>query len=346
MSKDTKNATVSTFVATPRNPDLSPVTVRVTHAEPQLTIQQHAKIEIEGYEGVRARLSHRYEKGVKIPALALYADGVEAIWGFRPQVKESWSTVDVPLDRDWEDEVKAQALAERDARFAEARAKIEADPSRQVHVAKSYGTGVYYHAWGGENLRNHPELRLEEDVRDYLNHLLQPDAARNEGAGKRLEFRARMEGGSYCNTTAGEILRIADEMRAEREQKEAEKREREAAVQEASQGCVILHFHAELMPHTQDLTGEILNRPAPQGGAFLLRERLEKDEWTRLKEAGAWFWSKDDLEEFDMFWSDAGWRYSLAAVEAAIELGYAVQIGDELPVTSTEQLRDLFTDQD
>jgi hypothetical protein len=44
----------------------------------------------------------------------------------------------------------------------------------------------------------------------------------------------------------------------------------------------------------------------------------------------------------DMFWSNGGWRYSLDALEAALELGYAVQVGDELPVTNVEDLHGVF----
>jgi hypothetical protein len=48
----------------------------------------------------------------------------------------------------------------------------------------------------------------------------------------------------------------------------------------------------------------------------------------------------------DMFWSDGGWRYSLDALEAALELGYAVQVGDDLPVTSVEDLHALFFEEE
>lgn len=98
----------------------------------------------------------------------------------------------------------------------------------------------------------------------------------------------------------------------------------------------------ESEPHDLDLTGTILNRPLPNNGAFLIRERLPRDVWNALKAAGAWYLSAEDLEDFDMFQSEPGWRYPIQALAALIGQGYALAIRGET-ITTEEQLQGLFT---
>jgi len=104
-----------------------------------------------------------------------------------------------------------------------------------------------------------------------------------------------------------------------------------------------LHVDVEMEPHNTDTTGVLLNRPAPQGGAFLVRERLPRADWDAAKAAGAWYWSRDDLEEFDMFESSPGWRYPLAAMEALIARSYSLLLRGA-QVTSIDALRAMFSE--
>ena len=98
----------------------------------------------------------------------------------------------------------------------------------------------------------------------------------------------------------------------------------------------------ESEPHDMDISTAILNRPLPNSGAFLIWERLPKEVWNHLKAAGAWYLSRDDLEEFDMFESEPGWRYPIQALATLIGQGYTLAIRGE-SISTEEQLRGLFT---
>jgi len=323
------------YTATPRTDSLDPVKVRVVGVR-QISISKKPKIELyrEGEKidletPGRAFLDVVDDAGGPTPVLRLTKSYVGQVFGLDED------DVSIVLDRGWKEEFKEYKEAVQRQKFESARGKIEDEPSADVKIDRSFGRSTYYHARGVE----------DEEVREYLNHLLST-LDEGVGVGEEFEYEPEWDGGGYCETTAGEILRRADEKkereRKEQERKEREKRKRQEAEEEAANGREILRFHCELQPHTKDLSDAVLNRPAPNGGAFLMHRRIPKDEWNELKEAGAWYWSKDDLEQMDMFWSNGGWRYSLDALEAALDLGYAVQVNDELPVTSVEDLHALF----
>jgi hypothetical protein len=98
----------------------------------------------------------------------------------------------------------------------------------------------------------------------------------------------------------------------------------------------------ESEPHAEDLSGVLLNRPAPQGGAFLISQRLPRALWEQMKRAGAWYYSHDDLEELDMFDSVPGWRYSLEALAVLLRAGYTLRVRG-VTVQTVEGLHELFT---
>ena len=106
-----------------------------------------------------------------------------------------------------------------------------------------------------------------------------------------------------------------------------------------------IRIYVEQEPRAKAIPeGVILNRPAPTGGSFLIDARLPREDWNAAKQAGANYLSADDLEDFDMFESTPGWRYSLAALEALVRRGYTLVIEDQ-NVATVEALRALYTDE-
>lgn len=76
---------------------------------------------------------------------------------------------------------------------------------------------------------------------------------------------------------------------------------------------------------------EPLNSPCGGLGRFFLAnasERpIENGIYTQLKNSNEmWFWSAQDLEEFDMFYSPAGYRLTAKAIEMLKQAGYTVEI--------------------
>lgn len=104
----------------------------------------------------------------------------------------------------------------------------------------------------------------------------------------------------------------------------------------AAQGREIILVECESRPHWEDLTDQMLNSPAPTGGSFLVHSRVEKGIWNRMKAAGAVYYSRETLEDFDMFHSEPGWRYSLAAISELFSAGFALRIGDEVFISASD----------
>lgn len=106
-----------------------------------------------------------------------------------------------------------------------------------------------------------------------------------------------------------------------------------------------IRVHVEFEPRPAPVpAGVLLNRPAPTGGAFLISQRLPREDWDAAKAAGAWYMDADELEEMDMFFSDPGWRYPLAALEALIARGYSLDLRDQT-IATVDALRAMFTDE-
>ncbi|HEX8185670.1 MAG TPA: hypothetical protein VF747_12985, partial [Blastocatellia bacterium] len=143
-------------------------------------------------------------------------------------------------------------------------------------------------------------------------------------------------------TVAISLAREREEI-AQREQQqhaEAARREQER-IKEAAQGRELILVECESAPHSKDLSGVILNSPAPQGGSFLIGRRLDRALWEKMKAAGAVYLNSETLEDFDMFGAEPGWRYSIGAVAELIKAGFAVRIGGEVCV-NVQQLHELF----
>lgn len=103
-----------------------------------------------------------------------------------------------------------------------------------------------------------------------------------------------------------------------------------------------IRVYIESKPHTESLDGVVLNRPAPQGGAFLINTRVPREVWDAMKQAGAWYLSQDDLDDFDMFEALPGWRYTLNALAVLVRAGYPLVVRGET-VTTEDALRAMFT---
>lgn len=100
----------------------------------------------------------------------------------------------------------------------------------------------------------------------------------------------------------------------------------------------------ESEPHAENIKNVLLNRPAPNGGSFLIGARIERPIWDKMKAAGAHHLSADDLEDFDMFGSEPGWRYGIAALRVLLASGYNLLVRGET-VTNAEQLDAMFTEE-
>lgn len=74
-----------------------------------------------------------------------------------------------------------------------------------------------------------------------------------------------------------------------------------------------IYFRCESAPHEEDLTGVLLNRPAPSGGAYLLSHRISNDLFARVKKF-AKYYNREFLEDCDMFFSEPGWRFTYDAI--------------------------------
>jgi hypothetical protein len=257
-----------TFTARPSSENLVPIEVRVTGVEghddrPILELYK------EG-ERIDFDIPYRVWLGTargdsSTPVLGLSKDAAAQVY---PELDSRDEPAYVKLDRDWKGEFEDYKQRHYEAEHREARAKVEADPGMEVEITSSYGHSTYYHARGVE----------DEQVREYLNDLLLPDASeKRSGVGHTFDLQPdRGRRGSSGSTTAGEILRRADEKKkTERKEREAE-RKRMKEIHEAAGEREILRFHCELAPHSDDLSGEILSRPAPQGGAFLMHRASRK----------------------------------------------------------------------
>lgn len=104
----------------------------------------------------------------------------------------------------------------------------------------------------------------------------------------------------------------------------------------------IVKVFVEVEPHAIDTKGMLLNRPAPNGGSFIINQRIDRNLWDQMKAAGATYLSADDLEDFDMFNSEPGWRYGMNAIKVLINAGQAIDLRGKI-VTTTEQLAEMFT---
>jgi hypothetical protein len=77
-----------------------------------------------------------------------------------------------------------------------------------------------------------------------------------------------------------------------------------------------IQVYCESKPHNRDLSNVILNRPASNGGSFLIPTAIPKNIVLKIKSANACrYLSAEDLEDFDMFYSAPGWRYTTEAIQ-------------------------------
>lgn len=65
------------------------------------------------------------------------------------------------------------------------------------------------------------------------------------------------------------------------------------------------------------------------GGSFTIDQRLPRGVWDKMKAAGAWYISREEIEDMDWFHLEPGWRYKMEAIMALIEDGYTVHMRGE-----------------
>lgn len=96
----------------------------------------------------------------------------------------------------------------------------------------------------------------------------------------------------------------------------------------------------ESMPSPPPPPGTILNSPCHSKGSFVIgwARPFESDDFKVLVKH-MWKYTSYDLEEFDMFYSDPGWRINLDGMEKAVQLGYDINInGKELAIDPSRPL--------
>ena len=117
---------------------------------------------------------------------------------------------------------------------------------------------------------------------------------------------------------------VADRDEELAEKQAAQELDRE---QQINNGLAPVTVSCESAPHEEDLSNVILNRPAPNLGAFLIHDRLPKSLFQLIKPFG-YYYSSDDLEEFDMFYSEPGWRFPLQALDVLLKKGVKLKMGN------------------
>jgi hypothetical protein len=86
-----------------------------------------------------------------------------------------------------------------------------------------------------------------------------------------------------------------------------------AKEKEANIEAGAVYFHCESAPHDEDLSGVVLNRPAPRSGLFTIEQRLSPELFARIKKFGT-YWDREWLDDCDMFYHEEGWRYGEEAI--------------------------------
>lgn len=101
------------------------------------------------------------------------------------------------------------------------------------------------------------------------------------------------------------LQRIAEPVLRRREQQR---------VRKANIANGAIYFKCESQQHDEDLTSIALTRPCPKDGIFVLTHEISKSDFNRIKRYGVYY-DAETLEDFDMFYSDPGWRFSAGAIE-------------------------------
>lgn len=109
-----------------------------------------------------------------------------------------------------------------------------------------------------------------------------------------------------------EDVNAADKEISDRKAK-AEAKENAKKIREENIANGAVYFSCESAPHNDDLSNVILTRPCPNEGTFTITHRIPSDLFARIRKFGTYY-SKDTLEEFDMFFSLPGWRFSSKAI--------------------------------
>jgi hypothetical protein len=307
-----------------------------------------AEVEIAG-ESVSGCLSRADERGQQVHTIAIIYDRLPA--AFRKAIPALKRGQMVNL------RIPAEAVGiVRAARSAAAEAKSAKENEKKARAREFAPVG--FHFTYGCDCANSASVRYPDDVPEQLwRYLDQSDANLilkhvrgdeiNAVAAETGATRTPADLGSYggWDFSAAGFERLREIARGREEAIQRKKAEHEAAVareaervKQLAQGREVIVVECESAPHSEDLSGAILNGPAPNGGSFLVGYRVERALWDRMKAAGAVYYGREALEDFDMFFAEPGWRYSLGAVAELIKAGFAVQIERKV-FTTVEGLR-------
>jgi hypothetical protein len=243
---------------------------------------------------------------------------------------------------------RAAVKAALDQKRAEETARAEAEAASVIPLGLHYDFGcdcedsvsirfeesvprLVQDAW--ERLNGDPAALVKKHLRGHEIRALAAELGAVETPSAPFSY------GGY-DFTGGQMMVVITRAREREEYEQLEKRQREQARQreqeritQAAQGREIIIVECESRPHKQDLSNAILNAPAPQGGSFLVGKRVDRALWERMKTAGAVYYDRETLEDFDMFDAEPGWRYDIAAIAELIAAGYAVRIDREVFIT-------------
>ena len=187
---------------------------------------------------------------------------------------------------------------------------------------------------------------LEDGLKYKMRRRMEEIILKHSGTSEIAAFRDKYEleqtesasfsYGSVIFTTesAGELWKLVSTRELEKINKKRDAEEKRLAeekrITKLAKGREIIEVDCESAPHTQDLSGVILNSPAPSSGSFLVNYRVERNVWSKMKTQGAVYYDRDTLEDFDMFYHEPGWRYSIGAVAELVDAGFAVKIEREI----------------
>src|SRR5271157_3418305 len=91
-----------------------------------------------------------------------------------------------------------------------------------------------------------------------------------------------------------------------------------------------LRVAVESLPSPPPAPGAVLNSPAQSNGSFVIgwARPFDGDDYRQVA-SHMWKYSRDDLEEFDMFEADPGWRIDADGLDIARSLGYEIFIDNK-----------------
>lgn len=219
------------------------------------------------------------------------------------------------------------------------------DRTEKVNAHKVESLSLRLHSSDGwsASVENLQDYSLHKDVQtaEEILKVVKKDKFFKESMEK---YKISSDYGDYScwddyKITLAELVEIGAEAKKKIEEKQAEQDKKSSAKREERKKVIEalglkfagekreageIRFTVESMPRKEEAAG-LLNSPAPTGGAFMTNDRIEKSDWAKIKDH-ARYYSREDLEDFDMFFHERGWRYTIEALKKLSQLGYNVTV--------------------